>query len=667
MSAATDSFRTAMANTGMSYSGSLVEDGKLHRFNLEGESGESCWYVLHPDDPIPAGAFGCWRRNINERWYLKTEVKLSYKEYAAVQKKWKEAEARKLRDEQERHTRMALKAFVYFSALPKATADHPYLITKKVGAHGDLRVNADGDLVLPLIDSEAKPWSYQTIDSKGDKLFMPGGRVQGCLYWIKPEAEGPLVICEGYATGATLHEATGYSICCAMNCGNLAAVAKVIREKFPSRILVIAADDDRFTAKGDEPYNPGLEKAKLAAASTKSILAVPTFSDQSSGTDFNDLAGESGLAAVRSCLDSLLGVGMGRRVNLSDLLAFVPSEDPDSLVGNRYLCRGGSCVIVAQTSAGKSSLGMQIAVMWALGMPFFGIKPSRPLKSLIVQAENDDGDTAEMFQGILLGLGLVSEDSKTNADLIRRLQANLIIIRDQTHIGNNFPPFAAHLCEIHKPDIFWTDPFLSFYGDDINDQKSMSQFLRAQLNPISERNGVIWMMLHHTGKPSKDAKKSQKSWSARDFSYMGIGSSELSNWARAIICLSSTSEDEFRLILAKRGWRAGVVDDTGAPSSELNLAYSTDHICWRRIPKPSENGEMISKLESFARSLVRPMKASEIIKNAASRLQRGERTCWSLWDRGEGDLGHLFTQNSDSLWIPKSLSQSAPSLPYSDT
>lgn len=350
---------------------------------------------------------------------------------------------------------------------------------------------------------------------------------------------------------------------------------------------------------------------------------------------------------------------MGVRITIDELLSFVPTEDSKSVLGNRFLCEGGSCVLVAQTSAGKSSLGMQMAVLFALGMDFFGLKPRRALRSIYVQAENDVGDTAEMLQGVLLGLGLVGEDAEANNDIKRRLEENLIIIRDQVHTGDGFAIYARKLVELHKPDLFWVDPMLSFFGDDINDQKAMSRFLRAKLNPISEATGIIWMMLHHTGKPSKDAAKTQKNWSSRDFSYMGIGSSELSNWARAIICLTATGEDEFRMIFAKRGWRAGLKEGQ-TPVTELNLAYSTDHICWRKIPKPKPDEEMESQFAGFAALCTTPMKATELVNFAANKLGRGARTIWKLWDSGEGPLGVLFQRDSSSLWSPKKESASTP-------
>lgn len=355
---------------------------------------------------------------------------------------------------------------------------------------------------------------------------------------------------------------------------------------------------------------------------------------------------------------------MGTRITIKELLTFVPEEDKSTVLGNRYLCKGGSCVIVAQTSAGKSSLGMQMAICFALGIPFFGLKPKKPLRSFYLQAENDVGDAAEMFQGVIQGMGLVPdpEDKEATEYLVKMLEKNLIIWRDQTHVGPGFSAYARKMVEDHKPDLFWIDPMLSFFGDDINDQKAMSRFLRANLNPISEETGIVWMLLHHTGKPSKDAAKTQKGWSSRDFSYMGIGSSELSNWARAIMCLTSTSEDEFRLIFAKRGWRAGIMDGT-TPVTELNLAYSTDHICWRQIPKPKDVEEMTDQIMAFAMTITEPTKATNIVKEASQVLKRGVRTCWTMWGSGEGPLGKYFVGDERGLFRCR---KGQENVPYKD-
>ena len=90
---------------------------------------------------------------------------------------------------------------------------------------------------------------------------------------------------------------------------------------------------------------------------------------------------------------------IGDRILLSELAEFDAENDPDNILGNRWLCKGGSCLFVGQSGIGKSSLCMQMSMNWALGRTTFGIRPERPLKSLIAQAENDRRDVAEMFQG----------------------------------------------------------------------------------------------------------------------------------------------------------------------------------------------------------------------------------------------------------------------------
>lgn len=155
------------------------------------------------------------------------------------------------------------------------------------------------------------------------------------------------------------------------------------------------------------------------------------------------------------------------------------------------------------------------------------------------------------------------------------------------------------------------------------------------------------MVLHHTGKPMRDAAKTTKSWNTSDFAYMGLGSSELSNWARAIISIVRADEDEFRVVLAKRGWRAGAVDEHEHPTNELYLAHSSNNIYWKRIPKP-DNKRTEENLVVFSREITTPMSATDIVELAAKKLERGKRTVWKLWDSGGGPLGSLFVRESGS-------------------
>jgi RecA-family ATPase len=281
--------------------------------------------------------------------------------------------------------------------------------------------------------------------------------------------------------------------------------------------------------------------------------------------------------------------GAGHALSIDDLLAFKPEDDSNTVLGSRWLCRGGSCLFVGQSGIGKSSLAVQKAVCHAVGRTFFGITAARPLRSLFIQAENDDGDLAEMVQGVTAGLMLTDEEMSL-------LRQNLIFIRDTVHTGYEFAQAARRLIDKHKPDLVWFDPLLSFIGDDISKQSVCSQFLRTWLGPISEATGVVWMVVHHTNKPPADPK-ARRGWTSTDHSYMGTGSSELTNWARAVCVLQRINEDAFELKLAKRGKRAGARSLQGAPTSSIWLKYADNAIRWEQIEEPPREAPKKGKSE----------------------------------------------------------------------
>jgi putative DNA primase/helicase len=136
------------------------------------------------------------------------------------------------------------------------------------------------------------------------KQFLPGGRVKGCYFSMgNPKGAAALCIAEGFATGATIHEANGYPVAVAFNAGNVGAVAKAMRDKFPDLPLILCADDDTQTEG-----NPGLTAATEAARSVGGLLALPDFGiDRPVGaTDFNDMAALCGIEAVRQAIAGLI-------------------------------------------------------------------------------------------------------------------------------------------------------------------------------------------------------------------------------------------------------------------------------------------------------------------------------------------------------------------------
>jgi hypothetical protein len=249
------------------------------------------------------------------------------------------------------------------------------------------------------------------------------------------------------------------------------------------------------------------------------------------------------------------------------------ANDPGELLKHRFLCKGGGLLLVGPTGHGKSSLAMQLMIKWSLGQPVFGLEPARPLKSLLVQAENDDGDLGEMKTGVFNGLNL-SLDQQTEAC------SRICVSQETSKTGATLCyDVLDPLLNTIKPDLLWIDPALAYIGGDMNNQKDVGAFLRNHLNPLIEKHDCGVVIIHHTNKLSKDPDKQMT-----DFTYFGAGSAEWSNWSRAIIALNKTDVDNlYELIAAKRGarlkWRTA--DGEGLSMKRyIGHCKRPDTICW---------------------------------------------------------------------------------------
>ena len=207
-----------------------------------------------------------------------------------------------------------------------ALDDHPYLKAKQVLSHGIRQAdsvtltfiddetgeikpyNVRNALIIPAYTSARKLSSVQVISGDGKKRFLLDGRMSGAYAKIGTIEKTTLkiIICEGWATGASIYEATGIPVVVAFNAGNLKSICDKMQTALPSAVFMIAADNDQFTKRRDgTPYNPGVE----AAQATGLPFVFPTFSDPSGEpTDFNDLAVREGPDAVREAFFPPLAV-----------------------------------------------------------------------------------------------------------------------------------------------------------------------------------------------------------------------------------------------------------------------------------------------------------------------------------------------------------------------
>ena len=278
------------------------------------------WYALHEiklDDGRMAliGAFGWWVgaekfvENIKLR-VGKDPIKLTGDQMAAVKKRVAEE---KKRAEAARKAEADRAALAAGSAWRKYVAEgaSDYLERKGVRAHG-LRFSPSGNgtLAVPMMDGAGKVWGLQLIRGKTratgklEKEYWPRGLAkQGHYHLIGPIPKDLVLLAEGYATAATIHQATGLPVVVAFDAGNLQPVAESISKTYRRAKILVCADDDYLTEG-----NPGVKAAENAALAVGGKVAVPVFADREGKkiTDFNDLAAREGEAVVRAQIEAAL-------------------------------------------------------------------------------------------------------------------------------------------------------------------------------------------------------------------------------------------------------------------------------------------------------------------------------------------------------------------------
>ncbi|MFQ5439345.1 MAG: toprim domain-containing protein, partial [Paracoccaceae bacterium] len=203
----------------------------------------------------------------------------------------KPAPAKPTQNQPDRATLACARAEAIWGRAKPAPDDHPYLQRKQVGANG-LRVDAVGNLIVPLRDTNGVLHTIETITPAGNKRYLAGGAKAGhfCPIGGPLETAGAILICEGWATAASLCEATGLPVIAAMDAGNLGRVAESLHSTYPDAILTIVADNDD---RPDRAFNPGVRAATKAAVAIDARLAIPPVPG-----DANDLAVSHGNDAL---------------------------------------------------------------------------------------------------------------------------------------------------------------------------------------------------------------------------------------------------------------------------------------------------------------------------------------------------------------------------------
>ena len=318
--------------------GEVIADGNIHRCPTTSKpSNNNGWYIAHAV-PFQYVCYGDWATGEKNSWTARKVSSSSQKEKEEFNR-CVELAKRAYQSEKKVIEKQAQEKAIYIYHKATDCFSHQYLTDKGVQAVPGLKLDPSGrypSLIVPVKDEEGILHSLQFIQGNGEKRFLLNGRVKDGFFSIGGDSNCPLIICEGLATGLSLHMCVGNAVWVAFNAGNLLPVATIARRLFPAREIIMAADNDLET-KG----NPGVTAANKAAMAIGAKIAIPHKGDKEA--DWNDIHQFLGADSVKdqfaqcklpervaSCVEQLpLGFQLRQNGHLPGLWHVEPKDNGD--------------------------------------------------------------------------------------------------------------------------------------------------------------------------------------------------------------------------------------------------------------------------------------------------------------------------------------------------
>jgi len=476
------SFADAIRAAGLELDGLPEMDGKIYRLAVPGDKGaeRSGAYAGHMEGRTPGGYIQNYKTGERINWKYEGKVDaISAEERERLNREAVERAQRRTVESAAKHDAMAKIAQAVWDEAPPATADHPYCIAKGITAPGEnglrmvprevsdeakaagvriagsvraaktmreaepnARVFMTGDLLVPARDGEGKLWSVQSVNPNF-KGFMKDGRKTGnyTVAGVEPSAFAammdrdpslPLVLAEGYATGDTVARLRGHPVVVGFDSGNLDAVARSLRERWPDRPLLIAADNDhtaeqKLQPNGKPGVNVGLKKAQEAAVNNKGAVLVPSFGPNDKGSDWNDYAQQHGDEATRRELDRKIAqakteaaMNAERMMTLAREREAEARDDPTTSADDAYVAneRAAAHGLMARAVAGSAEIRAEasdalVANATGAGRPLAAVSATLD-RTNVQQAD----EIKEQRQAVIDGHNNSSESERATARIV---------------------------------------------------------------------------------------------------------------------------------------------------------------------------------------------------------------------------------------------------------
>ena len=529
----------------------LIIDGSIHRYRTQEDraSETSGAYCIYPDG-LPAGFVQDWRKGIKADWVFNTS-ELSDDQRALLNSKEVKLEAERLRKKREKelekiHAEAAERARLLWENLPVARPEHPYLKRKHVKGY-DLRLDDQNALVVPLRDVYGNFKSIQWIPPKKNALknFFPNAPLTGAFWSIGIGDLSTLILLgEGFATMAKVHELTGYPCVAAMTCYGLKPVAEALRKAYKGVKIIIIADDDAKTAN-----NPGLTHAQKACQELKlQGFISPPFKSPDEGTDWDDFAikysDDKAKELLQKKISWLCLSEKERKVheNKQKLAELITVLDPTIRLGQQDFVGGMFpkkfvSAIVAPSGTGKTMFMQKFVSDLSIGGTIFdGVTLDEPQRKSLIFA-------GEAGYELLIRRG---------ASTRWKVNPKQVSIVDQYKFESNDMPVSIdssdgwtnikQLVEIYKPDIVFFDTFSSFHDKDENKANEMKPLMK-KLADLARDYNLALVLVHHSRK--RTARERSLSLNQDDV----IGSSVFNRLVGLIIGIEPLKDDEKTLLV----------------------------------------------------------------------------------------------------------------------
>ena len=482
MSNPLQTFRDILNDKGLVPS-EILADGKLRRCPTTGKPHkQNGAYIAHLDSPATlwwcnweSGEQGTFSE-VEEKTLSPIERELWRQRQNAIRRQ-REAECA------QRHEAAAQQARSILNASFPCSPEHAYLQRKGIPALGDVRQDHNGMLLIPVMDVSGNVHSLQYIAPDGTKRFLAGGKIQGGYFCIPGKTEKPLVLCEGYATGASIHLASDCTVYVAFSANNLPNVANIVRSKFPDAPIMVCGDNDEA----------GRGKGQEAAQAAQARLALPSFST-GNGTDFNDLHQSEGLQEVCRQLEAVVYASNNPSLVSLDMGQFLSMPIPErGYLLSPVLPVQGIGIMYAPRGIGKTFAALSVAVAVASGGAVFNWRAPMPKRTLYVDGEMPATSMQSRLSALVSGMSVPPHTLKNMALITPDLQPCPMPDLSTAHGQALLEPFLKDV------DMVVLDNIATLCRTGKENESQSWQTMQAWLLDL-RRRGITVLLIHHAGK-----------------------------------------------------------------------------------------------------------------------------------------------------------------------